>query len=68
MPQALVSSSAGILAVLGGIAAFFFWLERRTGWRLFHFFPPLLFIYMLPVALSNSGVLPTRARVYDFMG
>jgi len=68
MPSPLISSPAGILAVLAGIASLFFWLERRTGWKLFHFFPPLLFIYLLPVALSNSGVIPTKSPLYDFMG
>ena len=68
MSGPLLSSDPAVLAVLAGIAAVFFWLERRTRWKLFHFFPPLLFIYLLPVALSNGGVIPTDAPVYDFMG
>jgi uncharacterized membrane protein len=68
MADPLISSHPGILAILAGIASFFFWLERKTRWKLFHFFPPLLFIYILPVLLSNSGVIPTRSPVYDFMG
>ncbi|GJM45480.1 MAG: hypothetical protein DHS20C21_23220 [Gemmatimonadota bacterium] len=68
MPHPLISSPAGVLAVLAGIASTFFWLERKTGWKLFHFFPPLLFIYLLPVAFSNTGVIPTQSPVYDFMG
>lgn len=68
MPDALISSSAGVLAVLAGIASLFFWLERKTEWRLFNFFPPLLFIYLLPVVFSNSGLIPTKSPVYDFMG
>lgn len=68
MTTALISSPAGVLAVLAGIAALFFWLEKRTGWRLFHFFPPLLFIYLLPVLLSNTGVIPSKSPVYDFLG
>ncbi|TWT89846.1 hypothetical protein Mal64_02270 [Pseudobythopirellula maris] len=62
-----VSSPPAILAALSGIGAFFFWLERRTGWRLFHYLPPLIFIYLTPVVLSNSGVLPTASPVYDQM-
>ncbi len=69
----LINSSAGILTILCGIAAFFFWLEHRTQWKLFHFFPPLLFIYMLPAVLSNAGliegrtVIPNSAEVYDML-
>lgn len=62
-----VSSTPGILATLSGICAFFFWLERRTGWRLFQYLPPLIFIYLAPVILSNTGVLPTISPVYDTM-
>ncbi|MBZ0267244.1 DUF819 family protein [bacterium] len=68
MTTALISSHAGVLAVLAGIASLFFALEKRTGWRLFHFFPPLLFIYLIPVLLSNTGVIPSKSPVYDFLG
>lgn len=62
-----ISSSPGILATLAGICAFFFWLEKATGWRLFRYLPPLIFIYLVPVILSNTGVLPTKSPVYDQM-
>ena len=70
-----VSTPAGVLAVLSGVCAIFFWLERRTQWRLFEFLPPLIFIYLVPVLLSNAallpffktGVLPLNSPVYDAM-
>ncbi len=62
-----IDSSVGILATLSGVCAFFFWLEKSTGWRLFQYLPPLIFIYLVPVVLSNSGVLPTNSPVYDTM-
>jgi uncharacterized membrane protein len=68
MPSPLLSSDPAVLAALAGIAALFFGLERRTGWKLFRYFPPLLFIYTTPVVLSNTGVLPTKSPVYDFLG
>jgi uncharacterized membrane protein len=68
MNAPLVTSPSGVVAVLAAIASLFFFLEKRTGWRLFHFFPPLLFIYVIPVFLSNGGVIPTDSVVYDFMG
>lgn len=68
MEQAVISSSAGILAVLAAVTSFFFFLEKKTAWKFFNYFPPLIFIYLLPVALSNGGLIPTRSPVYDFMG
>jgi uncharacterized membrane protein len=68
MHDALISSDAGILFILAGNAAFWFWLEKKTNWKLFNFVPPLLFIYLLPVVFSNSGMIPTKSGVYDWMG
>jgi uncharacterized membrane protein len=68
MASTVISSSAGILAVLAGITSIFFFIERKTGWKIFNYFPPLIFIYILPVLLSNSGVIPSKSPVYDFMG
>ncbi len=68
MSEALISGSAGILFVLAGNAAFWFYLERLTGWRIFNFFPPLIFIYIMPAVFSNSGIIPGTSTVYDWMG
>ncbi|MBM3319182.1 MAG: DUF819 family protein [Candidatus Eisenbacteria bacterium] len=63
----MISSPAAVLTVLSALAAFFFWLEARTRWRLFQYAPPLLFIYGIPVVLSNTGVIPTESPVYSGM-
>ena len=62
-----ITSTVGLLATLSGICAFFFWLEKTTAWRLFQYLPPLIFIYLTPVVLLNSGVLPKSSPVYDAM-
>jgi uncharacterized membrane protein len=67
MRDALISSPAGVLAALAGVTSLFFYLERRTKLRLFNYFPPLIFIYLVPVALSNAGLIPTGSPVYGFM-
>ncbi len=67
MHDALITSPIGILAVLAGVASFFFWLEKKTAWRLFNYFPPLLFIYMIPVIFSNSGLMTNESPVYGWM-
>ncbi|MCK4461752.1 MAG: DUF819 family protein, partial [candidate division Zixibacteria bacterium] len=68
MPESLITSSAGIVATLAAVTSFFFFLEKKTEWKFFSYFPPLIFIYLMPVALSNSGMIPTQSPVYDFMG
>lgn len=60
-----IDSEAGVLFALTGICALFFWLEKTTKWVLFRYVPPLIFIYLVPVILSNTGVLPTSSSVYD---
>jgi uncharacterized membrane protein len=67
MHESLITSPAGVLAVLAAVTSFFFFLEKKTAWKFFNYFPPLIFIYLIPVALSNAGVIPTKAPVYDFM-
>lgn len=62
-----ITTPAGILATLSGVCAFFFWLERRTQSALFQYLPPLIFIYLAPVLLSNVGVLPTSSPTYNGM-
>ncbi|MBU1318952.1 MAG: DUF819 family protein [candidate division Zixibacteria bacterium] len=42
-------------------------LEKKTGWKIFNFFPPLIFIYMIPAVLSNTGVMTNDSPVYGWM-
>ncbi|MBT8077666.1 MAG: DUF819 family protein [Gammaproteobacteria bacterium] len=65
MPDELISSPGGVLAVLCAVAAFWFFVEQRSGWKLFQYVPPLLFIYATPVFLNNFGVIPSASPVYS---
>ena len=71
--EILITSPTGILTILCGIAAVFFLLEKRTQWKLFKFFPPLLFIYCIPAMLSNIPIgdgrfiLPRSSGVYTML-
>ena len=62
---ALISSPAGVLAVLCMVAAFFFLVAQVTEARLFNYIPPLLFIYATPVFLNNFGVIPSSSPIYS---
>ncbi len=67
MNEALVSSPAGVMAVLIGVVAFWFWLEKATRLKVFEYLPPLIFIYATPVLLSNGGLIPFKSEAYDFL-
>ena len=63
----MFASPAAVLTILAATAAFFFWLEQQTRWKLFNVFPPLIFIYSTPLILSNTGVLPATSPAYDVL-
>ncbi|PKK83866.1 MAG: hypothetical protein CVT49_06335 [candidate division Zixibacteria bacterium HGW-Zixibacteria-1] len=67
MNDALITSPLGILMVLAGVTSFFFFLEKKTGWKLFNYFPPLIFIYMIPLVMSNTGLITNQSPVYSWM-
>jgi uncharacterized membrane protein len=67
MDESYVSSPVGVLTVLCGVGAFFFFLEERTRWKLFNYFPPLIFIYAIPAIMSNTGILTKTSPVYDWL-
>jgi uncharacterized membrane protein len=68
MHDALISTDAGILFILAANASLWFFLEKRTGWKMFNFVPPLIFVYVLPAVFSNSGLISNHSGVYDWMG
>lgn len=68
MQEPLVEGSIGVLFVLAATCAFWFYLEKKTGWKFFNYFPPLIFIYVLPAVFSNVGLIPGESGVYDWMG
>ena len=67
MNSAVISSPVGVMAVLVAVVAFWFWLEKKSQWKIFEFLPPLIFIYASPVLLSNSGLIPFKSEAYDFL-
>ena len=64
MSDALISSPGGVLAVLCIVAAFWFFVDQVTEWKLFQYLPPLLFIYATPVFLNNLDVIPAGSPIY----
>ena len=63
----MIESPAAVLAVLTGTAAFYFLLEKRSGWKVFQYVVPLIWIYATPMILRNTGVLPESSPTYDVL-
>lgn len=59
-----ISSTAGVLAVLCIVAAYWFFVEQWTEWIFFSYAPPLLFIYATPVFLNNLEIIPSTSPIY----
>lgn len=64
----MITDPVAVMSVLVGVCAFFFWLEKATGWRMFQFVVPLIWIYATPMILRNVGVLPAESASYDLLG
>lgn len=62
--ETLISSPLGIVAMLAGVAAFFFFLKQTSKAKFFDYVPPLLFIYATPVFLNNFDIIPSSSPVY----
>jgi uncharacterized membrane protein len=67
MNDALISTPVGVMAVLVAVVSFWFWLEKKSNWKIFNYLPPLIFIYATPVLLSNTGLIPYHSAAYDFL-
>jgi uncharacterized membrane protein len=63
----MIDSPVGVMAVLVAVVSFWFWLEKKSHWKLFEYLPPLIFIYATPVLLSNTGIIPYENAAYDFL-
>jgi uncharacterized membrane protein len=60
-----VGSPIGVLAVLCGVAAFWFSIQQLSNWKFFNYVPPLLFIYATPVFLNNFDIIPHESSIYS---
>lgn len=63
--EPLIQSEIGVLFTLVAVAAFWFYLQKQTNWKIFNLFPPLLWIYATPVVLNNIGVVASESVIYS---
>jgi uncharacterized membrane protein len=62
-----ISSPVGMLATLSTVCALVFWIEKATNWRLFQIVPSVAFIYLIPLAMSNTGIMLAKSPVFEVM-
>lgn len=60
----LISHPYALLAVLMLVPVLFLKLEQWTRWKLFEYLPPVIWIFVLPIFLSNLRVIPTSSPAY----
>jgi uncharacterized membrane protein len=63
--QSLITDPYALMAVMMLIPVFFLYLEQWTRWKLFEYLPPIIWIFVLPIILSNIGFVPTESTTYD---
>ena len=63
-PQILITHPYALLAVLMLVPVLFLNLERWTHWKVFEYFPPVIWIFLLPIVLSSLRVIPTSSPTY----
>jgi len=63
--DALFRDPISVMAAIIMIPVFFVWLERKTRWKVFEFLPAIIWIFLMPIILSNSGIIPKSSPVYD---
>lgn len=61
----LISHPYALLAILMLVPVLFLNLEKWTGWKIFEYLPPIVWIFLFPVILSGFKVIPTSSPTYS---
>ncbi len=57
-----------VLAILGGVVALVSWASRiKSLSAIFNIIPPFVWLYALPMVLSEFGILPSSSPVYSWL-
>ncbi len=60
----LVTHPYALLAIMMLTPVVFIGLEKKTGWRVFDYLPPIIWIFVAPIIMSSLDVIPTTSPVY----
>lgn len=61
----LISHPYALLAIMMLTPVVFIGLEKKTGWKLFDIFPPIIWIFVTPIVMSSLDVIPNESPVYN---
>ncbi len=61
----IFNDTIGIMTVVTLIPAFYLWLEKRVKWKIFNYFPAIIWIFITPIIFSNLGIIPKSSPVYS---
>ncbi|NOQ29618.1 MAG: DUF819 family protein [Helicobacteraceae bacterium] len=59
----MISSPLGYLAVITLLATLFYQLEKKSGWRLFEYFPGIVLIYIYAMVLSSLNIIEQNEAI-----
>jgi len=64
----MITHPMGILAVLIGVLAILFAIDNHPVFgKIFKVIPLLVFAYFVPTILSNTGIIPLKSPLYDYI-
>ncbi len=64
----LISDPVVLFAFLSGVVAMIFWLGQQPYLKkFFHYFPPLIWTYFVPMVCTTVGITPDSSSLYGFM-
>ncbi|MBX7247095.1 MAG: DUF819 family protein [Candidatus Sumerlaeaceae bacterium] len=67
VPAAMITTPMALFVFLLAMVGTVFWLsEFKRFERFFHFFPPLIFCYFLPMLTTTCGITPEKNDLYDW--
>jgi len=63
--QPIFTDPIGVMAVITMVPVFFVWLQRTTRWKVFDYLPAIIWIFLTPILLSNTGIIPRSTPIYS---
>lgn len=63
--QPYFNNVIGVMAVITMVPVFFIWLEKKTKLKIFNYLPPIIWIFITPIVLSNLNIIPKSSPIYS---
>ncbi len=64
----MITDPTQLFATLAATTAFLFWLGKRKKFeKFFSILPPIIWVYLVPAAMTTAGLLPATNELYGWM-